>query len=416
MSIYQVSGKIINDPIYGLIQMPKGIGYDIINHNWFQRLRRIKQLGLTNMVYPGAEHTRFSHTLGCVYLMQNALDVLYSKGVKIEPEEAEGAILAILLHDIGHSPFSHALENTLVSKMSHEDISLLIVCELNKIYSSALNVAIEITKNQYPKKFLHQLVSSQLDTDRLDYLKRDSFYTGVSEGVISTDRIIKTLNVVDDQLVVDQKGIYSVEKFLIARRLMYWQVYLHKTVISAQQMLKNIFLYAKELTLKGVKLPASPEVSYFINSIDFINECDIQTFIELDDYSIISTIKNWTKFSNPLLKILCNKYFDRNLSKMQLNNKQYDENLIEDLRNRAAKKFNISYEEAKYLVYSDSLSNKTYSPSEENIFILSKSGEVQTIVEASDMFKHDVLSKTVLKYYLCYPKEIDFSFTSNYKT
>jgi len=408
MSISPVSSKIINDPIYGLIQMPKGIGYEIINHRWFQRLRRIKQLGLTNMVYPGAEHTRFGHTLGCVYLMQSALEVLCSKEVKIEPEEAEGAVLAILLHDIGHCPFSHALENKIVTKMSHEEISLLIANELNKTYNSSLDIAIEIIKDKYHKKFLHQLVSSQLDVDRLDYLKRDSFYTGVSEGVISTDRIIKTLNVVNDQLVVDHKGIYSIEKFLIARRLMYWQVYLHKTVISVQQMIKNIILYAKYLSENGEKLAATPAMTYFLSSVDSLNASDIEIFVQLDDNDIISTIKNWTNNSTPVLKILCNKFFERNLSKMQLSNQKFDDNIIFDLRKKVAKKFNISVDDAKYLVYSDTLSNNTYTPTEEDILILLKTGEVQTIIEASDMFKHEVMSKTVLKHYLCYPKELDF--------
>lgn len=409
MSIYPVSSKVINDPIYGLIQMPGGIGFDIINHKWFQRLRRIKQLGLTNLVYPGAEHTRFNHTLGCVYLMQNAIDVLYSKEVHIDPIEAESTILAILLHDIGHGPFSHALENIIVPDMSHEDITSLIINVLNKKYHNVLDTAIAIFNNRYPKQFLHQLVSSQLDTDRLDYLKRDSFFTGVSEGIISTDRIIKMLNVSQDQLVVDQKGIYSIEKFLIARRLMYWQVYLHKTVISAQQMLKNIIKYAKYLSIHGEKLPATPALSYFLSSIRIINETDLEQFVDLDDSDIISSIKMWMQHTDPLLRILCNRFFSRNLSKMQLSNQPFDENLITEIRKKAAKYFSLNEKQAEYLVYSDSLSNKTYTPSEEQILILSKKGDVQTIIEASDMFNHEIMSKTVMKYYLCYPKELDIN-------
>ncbi len=407
MALYKIANKIINDPVYGLIPMPGGVAFDIVNHSWFQRLRRIRQLGLTHFVYPGAIHSRLQHTLGCVYLMQQALDVLDAKDVPISPDEAEGAILAILLHDIGHGPFSHALENLLVEDMGHEDISQIAIKELNIHYNGALNIALEIFNNHYPKHFLHQMVSSQLDTDRLDYLNRDSFFTGVSEGVVSSDRIIKMLNVCNDNLVVDQKGLYSTEKFLIARRLMYWQVYLHKTVISAEQILKHIIERAKFLTQQGEKLFAPPALEFFLKGT---RRKDIQSFDQfaaIDDDDILSSIKVWGTNNDKVLRYLCLSLQNRKLFRVKFSNQPFSEETLWRLQSQAASYFGIDPVDARFLVYSDTLSNSAYQPLDEEILILMKTGEVKSILDASDMFNHDVMSKTVLKYYLCYPKELD---------
>ena len=407
MPHYTTSNKIKNDPIYGLISMPGGVAYDIINHPWFQRLRRIRQVGLTHFVYPGAIHSRFQHTIGCVHLMQLALDVLKAKDVDITSEEADGAILAILLHDMGHAPFSHSLENMLVNKMCHEELSLMAMTELNEHYGGALGTAIEIFTNRYHKKFLHQLVSSQIDIDRLDYLSRDSFFTGVSEGVVSYDRIIKMLNVYDDKLVVDQKGIYSIEKFLVARRLMYWQVYLHKTVFSAEQILRNIIRRAKYLIAQGEELFAFPELRFFLSNVDTIKNGQFEHFAAVDDDDISSSIKVWAKHSDTVLSYLCNSLINRRLFRVKIDNKPFDNNIIEDIRQKTSKLLNISYEDTKYLVVSDTLSNNTYQPLDEEISILDKSGKIQSIINASDMFNHEIMSKTVLKFYFCYPKQLD---------
>jgi len=387
--------------------MPGGVAYDIINHPWFQRLRRIRQVGLTHFVYPGAIHSRFQHTIGCVHLMQLALDVLKAKDVDITSEEADGAILAILLHDMGHAPFSHSLENMLVNKMCHEELSLMAMTELNEHYGGALGTAIEIFTNRYHKKFLHQLVSSQIDIDRLDYLSRDSFFTGVSEGVVSYDRIIKMLNVYDDKLVVDQKGIYSIEKFLVARRLMYWQVYLHKTVFSAEQILRNIIRRAKYLIAQGEELFAFPELRFFLSNVDTIKNGQFEHFAAVDDDDISSSIKVWAKHSDTVLSYLCNSLINRRLFRVKIDNKPFDNNIIEDIRQKTSKLLNISYEDTKYLVVSDTLSNNTYQPLDEEISILDKSGKIQSIINASDMFNHEIMSKTVLKFYFCYPKQLD---------
>jgi len=387
--------------------MPGGVAYDIINHPWFQRLRRIRQVGLTHFVYPGAIHSRFQHTIGCVHLMQLALDVLEAKGVDITSEEADSAILAILLHDIGHAPFSHSLENMLVNKMSHEELSLMAMTELNEHYGGTLSAAIEIFTNRYHKKFLHQLVSSQIDIDRLDYLSRDSFFTGVSEGVVSYNRIIKMLNVFDDKLVVDQKGIYSIEKFLVARRLMYWQVYLHKTVFSAEQILRNIIHRAKYLIAQGEELFAFPDLRFFLSNVDTIENGQFERFAAVDDDDISSSIKVWAKHSDTVLSYLCNSLINRRLFRVKIDNKPFDTNIIEDIRQKTSKLLNISYEDTEYLVVSDTLSNNTYQPLDEEISILDKSDKIQSIINASDMFNHEIMSKTVLKFYFCYPKQLD---------
>lgn len=407
MPIYSNSHKIINDPIYGLIPIPGGVAYEIINHPWFQRLRRIRQLGLTHLVYPGACHTRFQHTLGSVYLLQEALDVLRDKGIDITVDEAEGTVLAILLHDMGHGPFSHALEGMFFEKENHEAISLHYMHELNKQYEGSLDKAIQIFTNTYHKKFLHQLVSSQLDTDRLDYLKRDSFFTGVSEGVISTDRIIKMLNVTNDKIVVDQKGIYSIEKFLIARRLMYWQVYLHKTVVSAEQTLRHIIIRVKELARNNADYFSTPSLKFFFDNNPILNSNSLHYFSMIDDGDVLSSIKVWSTHSDRVLNYLSNAILNRKLMRVKISNQPFDINLVHDLKKRTAEFMKISVNEAKYLVVSNTLSNNTYHPFDDEITILFKDGKTQNIIEASDMFNHATMSKTVLKYYLCYPKELD---------
>jgi hypothetical protein len=339
--------------------------------------------------------------------MQQALDVLYAKDVPLTSDEAEGAILAILLHDIGHGPFSHALEKLLVEDTSHEDISHIAIKELNVQYNGALDTALEIFNNQYPKHFLHQMVSSQLDTDRLDYLNRDSFFTGVSEGVVSSDRIIKMLNVCNDNLVVDQKGLYSIEKFLIARRLMYWQVYLHKTVISAEQILKHIIERAKFLSQQGEKLFAPPALEFFLKGAHRMDIQSFEQFAAIDDDDILSSIKVWSTSKDNVLGYLSQSLQNRKLFRVKFSNQPFSEETISQFRTKASMHFGIESGDAHFLVYSDTLSNSAYQPLDEEILILMKTGEVKSILDASDMFNHDVMSKAVLKYYLCYPKEID---------
>src|ERR1700751_1028479 len=338
--------KIINDPIYGFVTLPAGLIYDLINHPYFQRLRHIKQLGMTNLVYPGALHTRFHHAIGAMYLMTEAIDVLRSKQIDISDEEAEAVSVAILLHDIGHGPFSHALEHTLVQGVSHEDISALLMEKLNQEFKGGLSLAIKIFNDKYKKKFLHQLVSSQLDMDRLDYLKRDSFFTGVSEGVISSDRIIKMLYVKDDELAVEEKGIYSIEKFIIARRLMYWQVYLHKTVVAGENMLVNILKRAKELSNKGEDLFATPAFSVFLKNNyskkDFLSKPELlDTFALLDDYDIFSSIKVWTKHPDQILSTLCKSLVERKLFKIELKKEKIEASYKKQLIEKAMKSYKV---------------------------------------------------------------------------
>ena len=404
--------KIINDPIYGFVTLPDDLVYDLINHPSFQRLRRIKQLGLTNLVYPGALHTRFHHAIGAMYLMTEALQVLKSKGIKISYEEARGAIIAILLHDIGHGPFSHALEHTIVKGIHHEDISLLLMDELNKTFKGKLSLAIKIFKDQHPKKFLHQLVSSQLDMDRLDYLKRDSFFTGVSEGVVSSDRIIKMLNVANGELVVEAKGIYSVEKFLIARRLMYWQVYLHKTVLSAEKLLVNILKRAKELSLSGVDLFATPALSLFLKNNfskkDFLSKPELlQQFVLLDDYDIMASVKVWTTHSDTVLSLLCKNMIDRHLFKIELQNKKFSADYKTQWQEKVMKKYKLTKKEAEYFVFSESVNNSAYNSGiHHKINILFNNNVLMDVAKASDQLNIKMLSKKVTKYFICYPKGI----------
>ena len=404
--------KIINDPIYGFVTLPDELVYDLINHPSFQRLRRIKQLGLTNLVYPGALHTRFHHAIGAMHLMTEALHVLKSKGIKITDEETQGAIIAILLHDIGHGPFSHALEHTIVKGIHHEDLSLMLMDELNKTFKNKLSLAIQIFKNKHPKKFLHQLVSSQLDMDRLDYLKRDSFFTGVSEGIVSSDRIIKMLMVVNGELVIEAKGIYSVEKFLIARRLMYWQVYLHKTVLSAEKLLVNILKRAKELSMQGHDLFATPTLSLFLkhnfNKKDFLNKPELlQQFVLLDDYDIMASVKVWASDKDKVLSLLCQHMIDRHLFKIELQTKPFAATYKKQLQEKVMKKYKLTQKESDYFVLAESVNNSAYnSGTQHKINILYNNNTLVDVAKASDQLNIKMLSKKVTKYYMCYPKEI----------
>lgn len=403
--------KIFNDPVHGFIAIKYKIIFDIIEHPIFQRLRRIKQLGLTDYVYPGALHTRFHHALGALYLMQDAINVLREKNIEITEDEEIGALIAILLHDIGHGPYSHTLEYSLLDKVSHEEISMVLMQQLNKAFGLQLSLAIEIFKGKYTKKFLHQLVSSQLDVDRMDYLTRDSFFTGVSEGVIGHDRIIKMMDVVDDELVIEAKGIYSVEKFLIARRLMYWQVYLHKTVLCVEQMMIRAISRAKDLMLQGVELPATIDLKYFlerrINIADFKLDTDaINHFTKLDDIDIFSALKMWMYSEDKILSSLCTAIVERKLFKIEVLDYAPTVEYVNELRKRAAAQYSIAIEDAIYLVFTESTGNHAYNPNAGRIGILHKNGQVDDIAKASDQLNIMVLSKPVVKYYICYPKSI----------
>jgi len=401
--------KLINDPVYGFIKIPFEIIFDLIEHPLFQRLRRIRQLGLTYFVYPGANHTRFQHAVGSMHLMGQAIEVIRSRGHEITGDEARAVTIAILLHDIGHGPFSHSLENSLIRDTSHEAIGLMYMEQLSRTFDGALELAIRIFSNEYPKKFLHQLVSSQLDMDRLDYLKRDSFFTGVTEGVIGSDRIIKMLNVVNDQLVVDEKGIYSIEKFLIARRLMYWQVYLHRTVVSSEQLLVMMLKRAKWLTGRGERLFATPALAYFLDhGSGAFNPSDQEEFLaqfaRLDDNDILASAKVWSNHPDPVLSMLSGGLVNRKLFSVELDDGPFDEERLKTLRHHVAEHLSISDTEAGYLVISDSVSNYAYSDLDDRISILDKKGGIRDIADASDMLNISVLSKTIRKYFLCYPR------------
>ena len=401
--------KIFNDPVYGFISVPDDFVFKIIEHPSFQRLRRIKQLGLTHLVYPGALHTRFHHAMGAMHLMGEAIEVLRSKGNEITEAEAQAVYAAILLHDIGHGPFSHALENCIVHDISHEDISNLFMERLNIEFDGKLQLAIDIFKNKYHKKFLHQLVSSQLDVDRLDYLKRDSFFTGVSEGVISTERIIKMMDVADDQLVIEAKGIYSIEKFIIARRLMYWQVYLHKTVLAAEYLLVKILKRAKYLAENGHELFATPAFKEFLynnyNRKDFESKPELlDKFAQLDDFDIYASVKVWCDEKDTVLSLLCRNMINRHLFSVELQNGKFDNKKIEKLKQNVLEKLGLTKGEENYFVFTDKVENNAYDPSNLKINILFKDGRIADIAEASDQLNISVLSQTVTKYFLCYPK------------
>ncbi|MCB0445125.1 MAG: HD domain-containing protein [Gelidibacter sp.] len=399
--------KIFNDPIYGFITIPNSLIFDLIAHKYFQRLRRISQMGLSYLVYPGAHHTRFHHALGCMHLMQKAVNVLRFKGVELSTDEENALYIAILLHDIGHGPFSHAMEHSIVNGVSHEAISLLFMEELNAEFNGSLTLAIQIFKGEYHRKFLCQLISSQLDMDRADYLKRDSFYTGVAEGNINSERLITMLNVVDDQLVVEEKGIYSVEKFLMARRLMYWQVYLHKTSLVAEQLLLRVLKRAKELSNEGVELRASSALQYFLQNEITVANFDrktLETFSKLDDYDIVSAMKEWQYHNDFVLRNLCDMIINRDLLKIKLKNKKIKKDQLKIHKQNLIDKYKINDEDANYFVFMGNISNQAYQLNSQNINILLKNGKIQDIVKASDQLNLKALSKPVTKYYICYPK------------
>jgi len=404
--------KIINDPVHGFITIPSGLTFDLIQHPYFQRLRRIKQLGLTHLVYPGALHTRFQHALGAMHLMMSALDVLKSKGINITEEEHEAACIAILLHDIGHGPFSHVLEDTIINNVKHEELSRLIMNRLNIYSDNAITDAIAIFDNTYPAGFFHQLVSGQLDMDRIDYLRRDSFYSGVSEGTIGSERIIKMLNVIDDKLVIEAKGIYSIEKFLVARRFMYWQVYLHKTALTAEMMLKSILKRARSLTLENRDIYAPPQLKFFLeNNIgyeDFMHDPNaLDNFMMLDDDDIMSSIKIWMNSDDHILSQLSGDFINRNLFHIELQNEPFPDEEIFSIKKAVKEAYDLSdIDECNYLIFSGSVSNNTYSPEDENINILYHNNKLKDITEASDMLNISVLGKISRKHYLCYPKTI----------
>ena len=399
--------KILNDPIYGFITIPNALIFDLIEHPYFQRLRRISQMGMSNMVYPGANHTRFHHAIGCMHLMQKAVRVLKFKGIEISNEEENAVCIAILLHDIGHGAFSHALENSIVNGISHEDISLKFMQVLDKEFEGKLSLAIHIFKGEYHRNFLHQLISSQLDMDRLDYLKRDSFYSGVTEGNIDSDRLITMLNVKDDQLVVEEKGIYSVEKFIVARRLMYWQVYLHKTGLVAENLLVKVLKRANELSNNNINLPASTAFNYFLsNKIDAENFTDstLDIFSKLDDYDVLSAIKEWTNHEDIVLSQLSKSLIERKLFKIEIASNPFENQLIDNKKEKVQKKFGIEKDIIDYFFITDQISNQAYDSSKNQIHILYKDGSVKDIVDASDHLNLQALSQPVVKYFMCYPK------------
>ncbi|OYU96629.1 MAG: phosphohydrolase [Bacteroidetes bacterium B1(2017)] len=403
--------KNFNDPVYGFVSIPCDLVYDVIAHPHFQRLRRIKQLGLSNYVYPGAQHTRFQHVIGAMSLTQDAVQTLEQKGIEISQAEKEAVYAAILLHDIGHGPFSHTLENVLIQGMHHEAISLHLMNVLNQDLGGRLTMAIQVFTNTYPRKFLHQLVSSQLDMDRLDYLRRDSFYSGVQEGVVGQDRIIKMLNVQNDELVVDEKGIYSIEKFLIARRLMYWQVYLHKTVVAAETVLVKTIEHACILARRGEPIFASPSFAYFLQnelSVDsfFTDPEAIKQYTLLDDDDVMSAIKVWCSHADIVLSTMATILKDRLLPKVELSNEPFDALRIQQLKQQVMQQKGITEEEAGYFVFTDSVKNRAYNLEHFNIKILFKNGQLLDIAKASDQLNIEALTKSVTKYFLCYPKNL----------
>ena len=399
--------KIINDPVFGFIHIPKGLLYDIVCHPVFQRLTRIKQLGLSSAVYPGAQHTRFQHSLGAFHLMSEAITSLTTKGNFIFDSEAEAVQAAILLHDVGHGPFSHVLENTIVTGISHEEISLLLMERMNKELKGQLSLAIQIFKDEYPKRFLHQLVSGQLDMDRLDYLRRDSFYTGVTEGNIGSARIIKMLNVKDDHLVVESKGIYSIENFLTSRRLMYWQVYLHKTSVACEKMLISTLLRAKELASQGVELFASPALRFFLyNRIDkdefYNNPACLENFIQLDDNDIWTALKVWSTHEDKVLSILSQGLIDRHLFKVEISSSPLTKSQKDELIEKISTHLQISKKEASYFLCTSTIENNMYKKEDDSIEIIFNDGTTKNIADASDMLNISLLSRKVKKYYACY--------------
>jgi len=413
--VKQNKHKIVNDPVWGFIDLNSGLLFDLIEHPYFQRLRRIRQLGLTSLVYSGANHTRFEHSIGSMYLVQTALSVLREKGVEISADEAEGVTAAVLLHDLGHGPFSHALEESIVKGISHEELSIMFMQDLNDELDGRLDLAIQIFLDQYPKHFLHLLVSSQLDMDRLDFLKRDSFYCGVSEGIISSDRIIKMLDVRNDQLVVEAKGIYSVEKFLIARRMMYWQVYLHKTVVSAESMLVNLLRRASDLVNAGQDVKTADAFACFLNhqvtAADFRSpdkqqkKMALSKFAKLDDSDILSTIKGWMAYPDHVLSDLSERFVNRKLMKIKISPHPFSESQVIEIKKKILSEMEIPEYESGYFVSVGEMTNKAYQPEEEAILILYKNGKLKDIRDASDI-NLEGLTKTVRKHFVSYPAKI----------
>lgn len=401
--------KIINDPVFGFIKIPRGVLLNIVKHPLMQRLTRIKQLGLASVVYPGAQHTRFQHSLGAFHLMSEAIISLSQKGVFIFNNEQEAVCAAILMHDIGHGPFSHVLENTLIRDITHEQISLLMMEQINKDLNGELALALKIFKEEYPKKFLHQLISSQLDMDRLDYLRRDSFFTGVTEGNIGSARIIKMLNVVEDSLVVESKGIYSIENYLTSRRLMYWQVYLHKTAVAYEKVLINALKRAKYLVQQGKQLFCPPALKYFLhNTIDrywFQNHAEALTMYEqLDDTDIWCTLKVWQNSEDKILSLLAKDMINRNVFKVEVREKPVTEEEIYALKDNIAKHFSITFDDATYLMSVNTIQKDMYDINDDKIAILYKDGTLKDISEASEILNVELLSKKISKYYLCYQR------------
>jgi len=403
--------KIINDPVYGFISMPSDLVFDLVSHPWFQRLRNIRQLGLTSYVYPGAVHSRFQHSLGAMYLTGLAVHTLRTKGVEITPAEEEAVLVAILLHDIGHGPFSHALEHSLITDVPHEKMSLLIMEELNRQSGGRLTDAISVFLGRYPRQFFHDLVTGQMDMDRMDYLRRDSFFTGVIEGSVGSDRIIRMLNVSDDRLVVDEKGIYSVEKFLIARRMMYWQVYNHRTVVSAEKLITSLLVRAREVTAAGADLFATPALKYFLKHRELAgNEADsemlVNHFTMLDESDIISATKVWMGCGDRVLADLCRRFVYRDLLGIELQRKPFGSHRVAEMSARAQEKLGLQNDEVRFYVNTGDVYNQTYAPGTPEVRILLKNGTTRDITAVSDLFDREALSEKVTKYYLCYPKEI----------
>jgi len=399
--------KIINDPVYGFLNLPDDFIYDLVEHPWFQRLRNIKQLGLSVYVYPGAVHTRFQHSLGSMYLTLRAIETLRTKGIIISGEEEEAALIAILLHDIGHGPYSHALEHTLIEEIPHEMMSLLMMKELNDQFNGRLSLAISVFEGKYKRRFLSELISGQMDMDRMDYLRRDSFFTGVIEGEVGTDRLIHMLNVHDDNLVVDEKGIYSAEKFLIARRLMYWQVYNHRTVLSAEHLLIKLLERAKKITAGGTRLFASPSLTFFLEGAYHKATTSeiIAAFTSLDESDIFSAAKVWITESDKVLADLSYRFVNRDLLAIELQNEPFSESKVETLKNMAVNLLDLRREDSDCYVFTGEVYNQAYDPGKVDVRILQKNGQVDDITAVSDIFDHKALSERVTKFFLCYPKE-----------
>jgi HD superfamily phosphohydrolase len=401
--------KLFNDPIYGFIAIPNPLLFDLIQHPYFQRLRRISQMGLSYLVYPGAHHTRFHHAIGSMHLMQKAVEVLRFKGVAISKEEENALYIAILLHDIGHGPFSHALEHSIVEEVNHESISLLFMERLNVLFDGQLTLAIQIFKGNYSRKFMHQLISSQLDMDRMDYLNRDSFYSGVAEGTISSDRLIQMMHVVDDVLVLEEKGIYSIEKFLMARRLMYWQAYLHKTSLVAELMLTKTLKRAKVLIQKGVSVEASKPLQNFMKQsipLSAFTEVVLEQFAQLDDYDVISAIKSWQFHDDFILSTLSKMIINRDLLKIKLSADKFPNETLVGYKNQLSSLYNLTQEECNYLIYKGKIKNQAYNNTSEPIQILKKDKTIEEVIEVSDQLNLKALAKPVTKYYLCFPKQL----------